>query len=227
MHTVKDDMFKVLRYNVKQHGKVFQTFLDQHIIPKIVKRMGLRADQQLQYSDVEPLLDPKAAYSKKLTDFSIVLIDSENGNLIGCQSNYIFPKKAVLEDAAGLQAIVDQTTKGDIVHEYCKHRVKMWLDIANIIDKYSNTDRAFYIESTIVHPSLRNKGISSKLHEESLKVAGPKELVILEGMMPKDRWGISKPSTLERFKMGFKLDLVVDSHDGYACPIYFRPPLNN
>ena len=125
---------------------------------------------------------------------------------------------------AGFQKIVDRNERG-MLREYCKHRVKMWSGIVNIIDRYPDTDRALYIESSIVDPRWRGKSISKKLHKESLKIAGHKELVIFEGMMPKHFWGISRTTTVNHLKMGFELELVDVTYDDYACPLYFRPPL--
>ena len=219
-------MFKVMRYSIKKHAKGFQSLFNQHMIPLRLKRMGLTPDQQLQYIDIEPVLDPNAAYDKKHEDFSIVFEDNENGNLIGCQTNYLFPKQMIYEDIKGLQKIVGQN-EGGLIHEYCKYRLKMCTDIANIIETYPRIDKVFYMKSTIVDPKWRGKLITSKLHEESLKVAGPKELVILKGRMPKERWGISTKSTVDHLKMGFEVALVNLTYDDYACPIFVRPPLNN
>ena len=57
----------------------------------------------------------------------------------------------------------------------------------------------------------------SALVEESLQIAGPKELIIMEGMMPKDRWGTSTTNSLSFLKLGFEIELVDFSYDDYAC----------
>ena len=76
-----------------------------------------------------------------------------------------------------------------MLHEYCKHRVKVMSEFTKLVAKYSvNKKGAFYIESTIAHPDWKKQNISLSLHSKSIDIAGHKELVILEGMMPKHVW---------------------------------------
>ena len=217
-------MYKIIRYNVNQHGKQMQNLLDKYIIPTYIKRMGLTPDQQLKYVECEPALDPNGAFDRKLEEHSLVVVD--NTSVIGCQTNYFLSSKMISDEQERFQEIVDCKKYG-ILHEYCKHRVKMMTEIAKLIVKHPvNEEGAFYIESTIAHPDWRNQNISRNLHSKSVDNAGHKELVIMEGMMPKHLYENSK-SWRKPFQIGFKLHSIEFTYDDYACPLWYRPPLYN
>lgn len=215
-------MYNIIKYNVKQHGKEMQNLLDKYIIPTYMKRMGLKPEQQMEYAEFESVLDPKSAYHKRLEDHSLVALDND-GKLIGCQTNYFIPLKEALEDIKELKRMLaSRTSLEDPFTEYCRHRLRIGNEFLQLLRNYPTVEKAFYLESTIVEPSWRGQNISADLHEESLNVAGPEAFVLLEGMMPIEKY----LEGVNRRNIGCMLHTTDFTKDGFACPIFYRPPLS-
>ena len=218
-------MYKIIRYNINKHGKQMQNLLDKYIIPTYIKRMGLTPDQQSEYAEFEPVLDPKSAFHKRLKDHSLVAVNGD-GKLIGCQTNYFLHKKEVIEEVKNLKKMINISSSDEegLLAEYCRHRLRITNETVQLLRSYPTVSKAFYLESTILIPSWRGQNISAELHSQSLNIVGPEAFVLLEGMMPNEKYdeGINIRSDI-----GFIKYYADFTKDGFACPIYYRPPLND
>ena len=215
-------MYKIIKYNIKQHGKQMQNLLDKYIIPTYMKRMGLKPEQQMEYAEFEPALDPKGAYHKRLENHSLVAVD-DDGKLIGCQTNFFLQKREILEETKKLEEMVTSRRKlEDLFTEYCRHRLKIENKILQLLSGYPTIEKVFYLESTILEPSWRRQNLSAELHFQSLNVAGPEAFILIEGMMPLKKY----LEGINRRDIGYIMHSVDFTKDGFACPIFYRPPLS-
>lgn len=223
-------MFKILRYNIKDHAKGMQNLLDKYIVPNYLKRMGLSPENQLAFVDYEPVLDPIAAYDKKLEPHSLVAVDND-GKMIGCQTNFYMDTNSYLEDEFKLDIQSDSNQLRDIIdsisnkasdtHKWFEDVSKTAIQLNDIFETY-RTEKFVVMESTVVDMNWRKHDIAFDLHKESLNVLNENELIILEGMVP---GFVSLEKTIQRqINIGFRFHSTLFKNDGYAGPIFYRPP---
>ena len=237
-------MVKIARYSIKEHGKKVHNMLMRYIVPAYLKRLGLENESNqivAKYSKYESVLDPMGAYEPKFEDTSLVVLNDKE-EVKGTMLSY-FVKTTELEESIQLfkdfvatnKASDGDSTRGDQIGcgilnspsmhnnaltNYIAHRCEMETSIHSIA-KLFEVDRLLYIESTIVDPELRHRGIAETLSVETAHL-GKEELVISEGMVKKEIW--DSAGYANDGYLGFTTLEVQISYDGLYCPILFTEP---
>ena len=190
--------------------------------------MGLTNGQRMEYAEMEDILDPKGAYNKKFEPHSLVVVDRD-GKVIGCQLSYCVYRDELFKDMDEFRsAMNDSSSKINQLEErsalsmYLKHRLDVGNDIVDLLEKFPNTEKFLYLESSIVEPSWRKQNINAALRQNFL-LASANELVIVEGMMKKEVW--DRQPDNEHYEMGTRLYKCYTTYDNYACSVYVKSPL--
>ena len=219
-------MYNIARYQISKHGKEVQNLLDKYMIPVYLKRMGLTAEQQKDHVEIEYILDPKGAYNPNLDGLSLVVLD-ENQKVRACQTNYYMNIKTSKQELAEYKQFlascdIDKQSK---LWKYLEQRNDFFDDYIKSIDNLlmkTSIDRFLCIESTIIDPKWRGRGLAEILHKKSAYEVAHNEMAILEGMMPKRFWERNLKYHIDY--CGFTLFSEGIAYDDYACPAWYKLP---
>eukprot|EP00111_Clytia_hemisphaerica_P001235 TCONS_00003513-protein len=219
-------MYNIVRYQISKHGKEVQNLLDKYMIPVYLKRMGLTAEQQKDHASIEYILDPKGAYNSNLDGLSLVVLD-ENETVRACQTNYYIDvekcKRELTEFKQWLASCdIDRQSK---LWGYLEQRNEFFDDYTKLMDKLTqrmDIARFLCIESTIIDPKWRGRGLASILHKKSAYEVAHNEMAILEGMMPNKYW--QRRMEYHKNYCGFTLFSKSVAYDDYACPAWYKLP---
>ena len=224
-------MIKIGRYSIQKHGSDVHNMLMRYIVPTYVKRLGLgnESDEKVaEYSKYESVLDPIGAYDTKFEDTSLVVLN-EKEQVQGAMLSYFVKINKQEESIKLFKDFVTENRRtdqgedvstNDALINYIAHRCDMEISITNLAKRF-NVDRLLYIESTIIDPTLRRRGIAETLSVETAHL-GKEELVISEGMVKKEIW--EKAGYGTKGYLGFTTLEVQMSYDGLYCPILFTEP---
>ena len=238
-------MIKIVRYNIQKHGSEVQNLLKRYIVPTYMKRMGLETEQQMaEYHEYESVLDPVGAYDTKFEAGSLVAVNGQ-GEIKGTMLSYFIKVSELEESIESFEEFskkletdehqdkdLNDSSKGkcggrllqndcnDSLAKYLAHRWDIDKSIHGLTKRF-NVDRLLYIESTIVDPELRNRGIAETFAVETAHL-GKEELVVSEGMVKKDIW--ERAGFGEKGYLGFTTHQVHISYDGLYCPLLFIEP---
>uniref|UniRef100_A0A7M5XI32 Uncharacterized protein n=1 Tax=Clytia hemisphaerica TaxID=252671 RepID=A0A7M5XI32_9CNID len=216
--------FQIAPYEIQKHAAQVQELYDRYLIPTYLKRLGIGEDERTQYSDIEDVLDVNAAYNEKFEGFSFVVIDS-SGQVKGVQLSYMFGKDDCENAFPELnRKVVEENKHKESIMKYCQHRYEVCKILYDLYERYG-FERAIYLESTVLHPDVRGKGINQRLTDHL--TSHTDEVIFVEGQIPVDvyikHYGLNATLIGEMVAHnGFLMVTRILSYDLFVVPIEIR-----
>lgn len=203
-----------------------QSLLDKHLIPVSARRLGLRLeDIEKRHYLAESVLDSRRVFDKSLEECSLVAMDTNTGQVVGCQINYFLDKKEYEKEFIQInKTIMADKSYEESVRRYCQHRLAVSQDMFNVYDKLG-VERLLYLETTCILPNYRQKyGLKEKLIIASLNLTD--EAVLTEGQWSIESYMQRKEKNVmgEIFPSGFVMYRRYLSYDNYVIPVLYLPP---